>query len=82
MSSLVESLTSWLQDFLLKIGCEEKRTPGRVSAARVIAYAFALTVVTATIIMAVSGESDHLLVAEVIAGTMTALGLRSRANPS
>lgn len=71
-----------IQEFLVKMGAEEKLHPGKVSSSRVVAYAFALTVVAVTIMMSATGTTDHLLVAEVIAGTLTALGLRSKAgNP-
>lgn len=79
---MADKIIDFLQNLLLKLGCEEKQHPGSVSSARVIAYIFALTVVATATIMTVQAEFDHLLVAEVIAGTMTALGLRSIAKRS
>ena len=64
----------------LELGCEEKMSPGTVSASRLIAALWALTATaTALSMVLVLGKTDHLIVAEMVAGTLAALGLRSRA---
>jgi hypothetical protein len=81
-------LQAWARDFIrlvrhamLELGCEEKRGPERkVSAARALGYLWGLTAAAVAVIMVtVLGETDHMLVAELLAGALTALGLRSRA---
>lgn len=52
----------------------------KVSTARLIAVGWALTAAASALTMIlVLGETDHLIVAELVAGTLAALGLRTRA---
>lgn len=68
-----------IRNFLLTFGCEEKNTPGKVSMARLLAALWGLTAAGVAVMMVlVLGEADHMLVAELAAASLTALGLRSR----
>lgn len=68
---------AWIARTLCKLGANEKNAPNEVSAARLVAYGWAAAALVAVFVP----KTDHLNVAALIGGALTALGLRAKIQP-
>ncbi len=69
-------MLNWLKSIL-----EDKDHPGKLSSARFVGLVWGLTAAAVALILVLDlRQTDHMLVAELIGGTLVALGLRKAWN--